>query len=200
MHHTLSRYATVTRLQLWERGFIKALVIRFGKLIMDSVSFLHHSTSDDSALHRTCDRNPVEFTPSSNRWVRDAFWLDWEITGYLPSSLDPPSVNAKMSFGKVAHCLLIISVALASGMPQDQSTAPHKSDEPVSRKSLQAFSARLLRHFCHRLNGNRLNDRPKCRITMLDCCRFQLIIKLQRIDWRNPTYMRVYVRVNIIEI
>ncbi|RLU24165.1 hypothetical protein DMN91_004375 [Ooceraea biroi] len=42
----------------------------------------------------------------------------------LATCLDPLSVNAKMSFSKVAYCLLIISVALTSGMPQNQATEP----------------------------------------------------------------------------
>lgn len=57
-------------------------------------------------------------------------------TTYLPTSLDPSSVNAKMSFGKVANCLLIAFVALANGMPQDQITATTESPEPVSREDV----------------------------------------------------------------
>ncbi|XP_011268130.1 uncharacterized protein LOC105258533 isoform X1 [Camponotus floridanus] len=52
-------------------------------------------------------------------------------TTYLPTSLDPSSVNAKMSFGKVANCLLIAFVALANGMPQNQITATTESPESL---------------------------------------------------------------------
>ncbi|CAL1685328.1 unnamed protein product [Lasius platythorax] len=49
------------------------------------------------------------------------------MTAYLPTSLDPSSVNAKMSFGKVANCLLIAFIALANGMPQDETTSTTES-------------------------------------------------------------------------
>jgi len=82
--------------------------------------------------------------------------FQWQVTKkYLPVSLrnhclpaydlSPPTVNPKMSFGVVANCLLIISIALVNGMPQRDGTEQEKS-ESVSRTFLLCYTI-VIFHF-----------------------------------------------------
>lgn len=104
---------------------------------VNQVDSVHFSSTCKIVVQSDMDR---EFTPSSSaKWVRDALRSGREMTVYLPTSLDPSSVNAKMSFDKVANCLLITCLALANGMPQDGVTPTAESPGSVSRKIFASF-------------------------------------------------------------